>query len=429
MVETAFLTGLEPHVIQARAADGLQPFREESWSKLSSLGMPTKSNEAFRSLRLRDLYASSFDVPQIEEVDKMAISHALLPECQHSHLVFVNGMFSSALSDMSALPPQTLVSSIQDAFATHGSFLQQQLKRQIQEEEDPFALLSLALERRGGLFYLPPKLCCSVPMQCLYVTTAQTASLMAPRLHLVVGVQSALRVAMTSLDLSSQPMHLKLPFIEISAEEGSKVEVQHFESASRHLSALRAQVKRDAHFSYLQVGVGGDLSRTSLRVYLKGEGAEAELHGLSLLEGASSSHVHATVIHAAAHTRSTQLFKGVLAGRSRFSFAGKIVVHPEAQKTEAYQLHKTLLLSPHALATSQPNLEIGADDVKASHGSTVAQLQEEALFYLRARGLDRKAAEGLLLRAFCADILARILDISLSQKITTQVDFLENGGF
>lgn len=416
MVETAFLTRLEAHIRQARAVDGLQPFREESWRKLSSLGMPTQSSEAFRSFRLRDLYALAWDIPETQEVDKRAIARAILPECQHSHLVFINGMLSSALTDVSGLSTQTLVSSLQEAFATHGSFLQQQLKRHVQEEEDPFALLNLALERRGVLFYLPPQLCCRAPLQCLYVTTASTASLMAPRLHLVVGAHSTLRVAMTSLDLSSPSRHLSLPFVEVSAEEGAKVELQQFESGSRHLSSLRAQVKRNAQVSYLQLGGGGDLSRTSLRVYLKAEGACAELYGLSLLEGASSSHIHATVIHAAAHTRSSQLFKGVLAGRSRFSFAGKILVYPEAQKTEAYQLHKTLLLSPHALVFSQPNLEIGADDVKASHGSTVAQLEEEALFYLRARGLDCKAAKGLLLRAFCADILARILDISLSQK-------------
>lgn len=426
MFETAFLTHLETHVMQARVADRLEPFRAESWKKLSTIGMPTHRSEAFRSVRLRELYAASWESPSFSGVDKTALAAAILPECQHAHLVFVNGMFSSDLSDLSALPPQTRVSLCEEV--AQGSFLQQQLKRQIQEEEDPFVLLNLAVERRGVFVYLPPRLCCSAPVQCLSVTIAQKPSLVAPRLHIAVGARSSLRLIMTSLDLIEPSLHLHIPYLEVSAEEGSTVEVQQLEQGRRHFSAVRVQVKKQAHVSYVQVGIGSAVSRTSLRVYLKGEGASAQLRGLSLLEGTASSHVHAAVIHAAAHTRSTQLFKGVLAGRSRFSFAGKIIVHPEAQKTEAYQLQKTLLLSPHASVTSQPNLEIGADDVKASHGSTVGQLEEEALFYLRTRGLDLKEAQRLLLHAFCADLLGSLLNISLSQKITTLVHFLEKEG-
>ena len=142
-----------------------------------------------------------------------------------------------------------------------------------------------------------------------------------------------------------------------------------------------------------------------MKVHLAEENSEAQLYGLARLHGETESHIHATVEHIAPHTRSRQHFKSVLQDRSRVSFEGKIRVLPAAQKTEAYQLNNTLILSDAASANAKPNLEIFADDVKASHGATVGQLDQEQIFYFRSRGLGLEQSKALLIHGFCKEIL------------------------
>jgi Fe-S cluster assembly protein SufD len=174
------------------------------------------------------------------------------------------------------------------------------------------------------------------------------------------------------------------------------------DEAQGDFQAMRATLKRDAR---LKVVLLGKKVRHSLRVELTEENSEAELYGLSHLDGEEESHIHALIEHAAPQCRSRQHFKSVVEGKSRFSFEGKIYVHAIAQKTEAYQLNNNLILNDEASAYAKPNLEIFADDVKASHGATVGQLDREALFYLRSRGLSLQEARHWLIQGFCGEIL------------------------
>lgn len=404
---------MESLVSRAQKVDGLELFRKESWQKLQTL------DTEFRFVSLRELYASSFDIQEIPPLDKKEVVSAIFPECKHSHLIFVNGIFSSELSDISALPSSLVLAPFEEAFSTHGTFLEQALHRAIQEETDPFALLNLAIQRQGVLLYVPPKLNIEVPLQCLYVETGSAPHVFSPRLHLVLGAHTQLRCIATSHSLNDSFSHLNIPVTDYLLEEGARLEIQDTVSSAWCMASLRASLKRQAHLSFVRLTRGSFSCRQSLRVYLKGEGAETTLKGLSLLSGSHASHIQATVVHEAPHTRSTQLFKGLLEGTSRFSFSGKIVVDPIAQKTEAYQLHKSLLLSPHARVHSQPNLEIGADDVKASHGATIAELEGESLFYLQTRGLDKNTAKKLLIQGFCEEIFHAITSNSLLDSFKT----------
>jgi Fe-S cluster assembly protein SufD len=162
--------------------------------------------------------------------------------------------------------------------------------------------------------------------------------------------------------------------------------------------------------------------RQDFCVQLQGERAEAALNGLSLLTGSRQTHTHVLMKHEAPHTRSSQLFKTILADTSRFSFSGKIYVCREAQKTEAYQSNHNLLLSPHALAYSKPNLEIFADDVKASHGATVSKLKEDHLFYLKTRGLPMEIAKKLLVIAFGQEIIHKVVYPDFTQQMQKQIE-------
>lgn len=426
MPEKFFLTNLQHHFEKAKKAD----FRDKAWYLLSKMGLPSKSHEAFRYVTLREFYLSSFETSACELIGKFLFSESILPECEHSHIIFVNGHFSPELSDITALPPQTALLSLDKALRTHSSFLQSRLSRSLKEEKDPFALLNLALQSEGAFVYVPPKLETAVPLQCLHVLTGDVPQLISPRLHLVLGSNSSMRCILTTHQVSKDVSHCVLPTAEISLEDGANLDILNLIDTmpAWHFETLRAQLKKNAKLNSLSVHFGGKVVRQSYLVQLKGENSEVNLNGLWMLDGRRTAHTHAIVEHEAPHTRSMQRFKGVLGDTAKSSFEGKILVRPEAQKTEAYQINNNLILSQGAIANSKPNLEVFADDVKASHGATVSQLDDEQLFYLSARGIDLFSAKHLLIGGFCREMIDRIPYHSFLQKMKGNVkNFLNKG--
>ncbi len=424
MSEQSFLTHLQRHFEEELQADALTPFRKSCWQRLSEIGLPTKSHEAFRYVPLREFYLSSFKKGEVEEIDKALFAGDILPECAHSHIVFIDGRFSPEWSDVSALPPQTVLLPLDAALRTHGSFLQSHLTRFLKEEKDPFAFANFALHPKGIFVYLPPKIEMAHPVQCLYIATGDEPHLIAPRLHIALGPQSSMRLIVTSKQLRGDAPHFIVPMTEISLEDGASLDILNLIDTmpAWHFETMRAVLKKNARLNSLSVTFGGKAVRQSYRVQLKGENSEANLNGLWMLERNRTAHTHAIVEHEAPHTRSMQHFKGVLGGHSQSSFEGKILVRPEAQKTEAYQLNNNLILSPGAIANSKPNLEVFADDVKASHGATVSQLDDDQLFYLRARGIDTSLARRLLIGGFCREMIGKIPYDSLSAKLHLSIE-------
>jgi Fe-S cluster assembly protein SufD len=416
MSEQAFFTALQSQ-LEERTQDPLKTFRAKSFQKLTEMGLPSRSHEAFRYVPLREFYLSSFQPATVDTLDRSDIAEAVLPECQHSHLVFVNGSFSLELSDITALPKQIILSSLKEASLTHGSFLQSYLTRTLKEEKDPFALINLALHESGAFMYLPPKLEVEPLLQWIYVTTGKESQLALPRIHMALGAHSQLRTVITHYKKGAASSWTA-PALELSLEEGADLSLFQFpqEETAWQFESMRAQLKKNAKFQSLSLMLGAKAVRQSYRIELQGENSEVHLNGLSVLGGGNTAHTHATVEHQAPHTRSMQKFKGILADHSQSSFEGKIFVCPEAQKTEAYQVNHNLLLSQGAIAYSKPNLEIFADDVKASHGATISQLDEEQLFYLKARGIKPEAAKRLLTQGFCREMINQIPYDSLLQK-------------
>lgn len=430
MSEQSFLSHLQGHFEKIPPTDALKSFREKSWQRFSEAGLPSKSHEAFRYVHLREFYLSSFDAPALKTIDKSLFSDAILPECAHSHIVFIDGAYSPELSDTSALSPQTVLLSLDEAICTHGSFLQSHLTRSLKEEKDPFAYLNLALHLKGAFVYLPPKLEMTAPLQCLHVATGELPQLTAPRLHLVLGAQSSLRCVVTAKELNVSAFHFHVPSTEISLDEGASLDLLTIvdRMPAWHMESVRAALKKHARLNSLSVTLGGKAVRQSYRVVLKGENSEANLNGLWMLNKNRTAHTHASIEHEAPHTRSMQRFKGVLNDISQSSFEGKILVRSEAQKTEAYQLNNNLILSQGAIANSKPNLEVFADDVKASHGATVSQLDAEQLFYLSTRGIDSNTARHLLISGFCREMIDAIPYDSLLKNMQGKVEaYLKSG--
>lgn len=356
--------------------DSLFTWRKKAWDRFV---WPEPKDEAFQ-------YVPLSKIAFLPPAEKSAFAGSL-PEGQR--IVFVDGFFDEKLS--------TISKSLYTAFRSYGLFLQNRMTTLIKEEKDPFALLNTALQSSGAFLYLPPNTQHKITIHhiCLSERT------LSPRLFIYAG-----RGAQVDIVQQMTPMaqhFVSNGFIDLNLDEGAEVRfVDKSEAPSAiRLQALRAALKRDSKFQFKLAAKGLEFDRLSLKVQLAEENSEVLLEGLTRLGSSLQSHVNTSVEHIAPHTRSRQHFKAVLEDTSRSSFQGKILVRPAAQKTEAYQLSQNLLLSDTAMAYAKPNLEIFADDVKASHGATIGQLDAEQLFYLQSRGIPLIEARKWLIESFC----------------------------
>ena len=407
---------------QAKLDDPLERIREKAWQHFQTLGLPSKQTEVYRYIKLRHLFSQSYQEGKEKLLKFDDFQDAIYPECQRSVLVFVNGHYTPELSCTEAIPSKVVISTLQDASQTFGTLLQNHWTKNLKEETDAFVTLNGALHGKGAFVYIPPKIVVETPIQILHLMDQDDVSQMAmPRMHIFAGSQANARFIRSQKNFSSLPYFMN-GVMEFILEEGAHLHyIQNLcegEAQSWLLEAVRASLKRDSTLKTVCVTEGGFTTRTDYKVLLTGENAEALLNGLAILGEKREAHTNIWIEHQAPFCRSYQLFKNVLNDFSRSSFEGKIMVRQKAQKTEAFQLNNNLLMSDHAHADSKPNLEIFADDVKASHGATVGQLDPEQLFYMRARGFSLESAKNLLIHGFCQHVTDMIPLPSLHQKMT-----------
>jgi len=362
----------------------LDEHRQQSWDLFERLGLPAKRSERYRQIPVGELYGLPLQPADDVEVES---SDALL---------FVDGSYRG---DLSSVPAGLEVAALSAAQRKYGAFLKGRFAQWLKEEDDPFAALSCAMEGEGAFLYLPPGKVIEEPIDLHFLSRGSTS---APRLHLFLGKGASCKIA-ASLEGGGWVNR----FVDITLEEGATLALDYAPSADRSLwlfDALRAQLKRDS--SLRVAGRVGEAAvvRSDYRVALIGEGASVELIGGARLRGEQRLHNQVLVEHLAPHCQSRQLFKTVLDEMSRATFNGKIYVEPIAQQTDAFQLNNNLILSDGVIAHSLPNLEIFADDVKASHGSTVGKIDEEQLYYLRSRGVGERLAREMVVDGFLSEV-------------------------
>jgi Fe-S cluster assembly protein SufD len=254
-------------------------------------------------------------------------------------------------------------------------------------------------------------------------TSPDRAEVVHPRVLIVAGDDSQVRVVESYVGLGPD-VYFSNAVSEVVV--GAHAVVDHYkvqrESAQAfHIGSLHAHLERSSTFSTHAISLGGAIARHDVFAVLDGEGGEATLNGLYVADGDRLVDNHTTIDHAKPHCDSHQVYKGILAGRAQGVFNGKILVRPDAQKTNAKQTNRALLLSDEAQINTKPQLEIFADDVKCTHGAAVGQLDDDAIFYLRSRGLDLKQARMLLIQAFAGDILGRIKIDALRKELEDEM--------
>lgn len=421
--QDTFKTLLEEYFAQRNKNDPLQKMRAKAWDHFLELGLPTRQTEQYRYIKLRQLFSHHYQLAGECSIPQEDFSSAILPECKQSVLVFVNGYFKSDLSNTQAIPSKAVVTTLEESTRTYGLFLNNYWAKSLKEETDPFASLNNALHQQGLFVYIPPKTVIDVPIQILQIVHADQQMIL-PHVNIFVGAHSQVKVFETQKILSKEPYFIN-QVTEIAIEEGACMNYTQAlceeQPGSWHFHALRSSLKQNATLKTISVTEGSATVRNDYRVALTGENAEALLNGVWMLSDKKEAHTNVFIDHQAPHCRSYQLFKGVLNAFSRSSFEGKIMVRQAAQKTEAFQLNNNLLLSDHAHADSKPNLEIFADDVKASHGATVGQLDGDQLFYMKTRGFPDHEAKNLLIFGFCEQVIEMIESNALREAISSKI--------
>lgn len=410
---------------QSLVDDTLARIRQKAWDYFLSLGLPSRRSEQYRYIKLRHLFSHSYELAFQNKIEFSQIKSWIYPESQKSVLVFVNGRYESALSSTENLSSKIVISSLKEAYHTYGALLNNTWNKSIKEEKDPFAVLNASLHPEGAFVYIPPKTVADAPIQILnIVDNSENLQIAMPRLQIFVG--SGADVCFVS---SQQHLNQSGYFVngvtELVLEEAAQVKyLQMLTNECQqgwHFDAFRAILKRDSSLKTVCITKGSTTVRMDYKIQLAGENSEVFLNGVCMLADKREGHVHVVVDHQAPHCRSNQLFKTVLNDFSRSSFAGEILVEQAAQKTEAFQLNNNLILSDRAHADSKPNLEVFADDVKASHGATVGQLDPDQLFYMKTRGFSDEAAKNLLIYGFCEEIIEMLTLDSVREKTSNEV--------
>ncbi|GAB4231989.1 MAG: Fe-S cluster assembly protein SufD [Chlamydiales bacterium] len=414
-----FLEGLKKNYRCLNTNDLLSSSRQKSWEKFENLGLPTKKDEVFRYIKMNRILNGLYSPAQKAKVHDY--NQLFLPECKASTLVFVNGTFIKDISNRSDIDSSIVISPLSEAAKTYGSFLKNQWSQSLKKEKDPFAALNGALHQEGLFIFIPRRAQVKQPLSILNIIDHEKDYLLAsPRIHLFAGSESSSTLLIQTHIVNGHQFGCN-SFIDLSLDEAAKIEISQVETGKTqqgwHLHALRATLKRDSLLKSNFITKGGYTNRQDYRIALNGENSEVDLKGLASMNEKSEAHTNILIEHLAPHCRSNQLFKNLLGNGARASFEGEIYVDPTAQKTEAYQLNQNLLLDDSASANSKPKLQINADDVKASHGATIGQLDQEQIHYMKTRGLTEKQASILLMQGFCKDIIAELPLESLRNNI------------
>lgn len=405
--------------------------RAEAWDLYETLPFPTTHLEHWRYT----------DVKRLLKVDQLALSdgaEGVTPadfpaelkaamQADHAaagHVVEIDGRVVHVDLDADLAERGVVLTSLREAVSTHEALVAKHLGQAVPARDGKFQALNAALWSDGIFLYLPPDVRLERPVRVTRWASEPGAAVFTRTLLVAArGAQASFVDEILSPDFERQTFHSTA--VEAFADDGAQIQfvsLQRMGKGAFHLSQQRTVAHRDSTLDSLNVQLGASVARLDLNARLLGPGANSDMLGLYFGDGKQHFDMCTSQDHVAPNATSDLLYKGALDGRARSVFRGIIKVHPKAQRTDAYQTNRNLLLSDEARADSLPNLEIEADDVKCSHGATVGQLDAEALFYLMSRGLDRERAERLVVLGFLGEVLGRLPLGGVVEKVTRAIE-------
>jgi Fe-S cluster assembly protein SufD len=389
-----------------------QSIRRAAFDRFATLGFPTTKNEDWHYTSVAPIVEHEYTPLAVKtgDLNREELAPFTFGEPDWYTLVFLNGRFAPELSNCNGLPRGVRVWDLGSAW-TRAADIVDHIGKLANYDTHTFTALNTAFMHDGGVVEIAKETEVDRPIHLLFVTDAIAAKgMLHPRNLILVG-RHAKATIIESYVSPSDAMYFTNAVSEVSLGEGATLnhyKVQREGRRAYHVGTVEVSQAKDSHFFSFSFAIGAALSRTNIYTTLNGEGGGATLNGLYMLDGEQHCDHQTQIVHAQPNCFSREHYKGILDGRSHGVFNGKVFVHPIAQKTDGKQTNNTLLLSDAAHIDTKPQLEIFADDVKCTHGATVGQIDQTALFYMKSRGVNRDAARRLLTYAFAADVLETI---------------------
>lgn len=405
-------------MLAALGPSDLDQVRAAAFARFQAQGIPTTKHEEWKYTSLRGLAEADFQPAYGANIFREDLAETVVGKIEAATLGFVNGESAPEISTEQILPEGVVFSTLEDAYLTHRDLVLSHLGKIAGNQEGklgahletPFVDLNTAYLGEGAFLYVPKNVAVEVPLQILFVSRADHGAFAAhPRVLILLeeGAQAKLIESFVGLEGA----YFTNAVTEIFVAKGAHLEhtkIQAEASEAFHIATIQIHQEGESVFTSNTVGLGGRLARNDVNLWLNGEHTESWLNGVHVGNGDQVLDNHTRIDHAKPNCNSFEVYKSVLDDRSQGVFNGKIYVYEDAQKTDAKQTNKALLLSPHAQIDTKPQLEIFADDVKCTHGATVGQIREDAKFYFQSRGIPAKQAEALLVYAFAAEVMEKI---------------------
>ena len=392
----------------------LAPLREAGIASFADQGFPTLHDEDWRFTNVAPIVKLPFHLAgevAVNGAESRVIDESVFVKLAGQRLVFVNGFFSAQLSRLKPVSGGARIESLAAALAKDPTLIEKHLGKYAHTANNTFAALNQAFFSDGAFIFVPAGVEVAEPVSLIYISSAKHGGeAILPRNLIIAEANSKLTVVESYIS-TGNAAYLTNAVTELVAGDNAAVEhikLQDEAAAAFHIATIAGEFGRASNVSVHSFALGAKLSRTNIRTKLAGEGLECILNGLYLTRGEQLADHHMIVEHAQPHCASHEYFNGILDDKSKGVFHGRIYVHQAAQKTDAKQTNKNLLLSDDATANTKPQLEIYADDVKCTHGATIGQLNDESIFYLRARGIPEKTARRMLIHAFAGEIIERV---------------------
>jgi Fe-S cluster assembly protein SufD len=388
--------------------------QQRSFEEFEKSGFPTTKHEEWRYTSLKAITDKNFQTQAgssakiTEFVNGLAIGNI-----RSNRLVFVNGIFSPGLSSVLENDAAMVIATLSEAKKKYPDILEKHFGRYAKIEGESLNALNTAMYTDGAFIYIPDGASPEYPVLVMHIADSTAGNvLVQPRQLVVIGKQASLKVVEAYYATGNHASFTNT-VTEIYADEHATLEhykVQHESGESYQCNFTQVFQEADTNINHVTLTLAGTMVRNNLHFCMNGENGNSLLYGLYITDRKNHVDNHTRVDHAKPNCFSNELYKGILKDQSTAVFNGKIMVHPDAQKTNAYQRNQNILLSDEATINTKPQLEIFADDVKCTHGATVGQLPEEPVFYLRSRGIPEAEAQKMLLNAF-ADAIAEEIKI------------------
>jgi len=411
--------------MNGEAKSAVHQIRQQALERFDKLGFPTIRHEEWKYSNVKNLVSQAFEFNAVTNFSAKDLEEMPIPNLEGNILYFINGIYNAELSVIVSPDSELQILTFAEAAKTQPELVEQYFNKYSDYQDNAFTALNTAFAKNGVFVHVPDNKIVEQPIILRFISDARTLNVASqPRNLIVVGKRSEVQIAEAYRSLGENASFTNAVTEFVIGEEANVhyYKVQNESDKSYHIGTTSVLQAGKSVFTANTVTANGGFVRNNLNIKIDGEYAEANMFGLYIPNGKQHIDNHTAVDHAKPNSNSNELYKGILKGKSTGVFNGKIFVRQDAQKTNAFQSCKNVLLSEDASMNTKPQLEIWADDVKCSHGTTTGQLNDDALFYMQARGISKDTARALLTLAFAQDVIDKFEIVAIKEYLQALIE-------